>query len=60
MKDSLYISLNEAAKILGISKPTLYRWIKQKKINFYKPGGKIFFTEADLHKAMNGGKDAAG
>jgi excisionase family DNA binding protein len=36
-----YFSLAEAAKILGVSVPTLYRWKYAGKIHFYKIAGTV-------------------
>lgn len=43
------LSLNEAAKYLGVSKSTLYKMTFENKISYYKPSGKlIYFRKNDL------------
>ena len=31
-----WLTVSEAAKKLGVSRPTIYRWAKDKKFNIYK------------------------
>ena len=50
-KISLYTSL-ETAKLLKISKTTLYRRVKKRKISFYKVGGALRFKEADIEEYL--------
>ena len=51
--DQLLIGMNEASKLTGFSKSTLYKLTSQRKIPFYKPfGKKIFFSMEHLEKLM--------
>lgn len=44
-----YLNTTEAAGILGISKSTLYKLTHEKKLRYYKPGGKlVLFKKQDL------------
>jgi len=46
------ISVNEAAELIGLSQPSVYRLIQQKKLRFYQPtpGGKIFIEKQDVEE----------
>ena len=37
------LDINEASKLLGISPKTLYNWVSQKKIPYFKVGNMIRF-----------------
>lgn len=50
------IDLAKACEILMISKPTLYRYCSQRKINYYKREKKLYFLESDLVSFIQGGK----
>ena len=44
-----WLSIDEAADYLELSKSRIYELTSNRKINFYQPGGKrIFFREEDL------------
>lgn len=43
-----WFSIREAAEYLGISQPTLYRWMKDGLLSFYKVGGSTRFTKEGL------------
>lgn len=49
-----YISIKEALKVIGISRPTLNKLIKKKVIRSYRPGGirRIFFVEKELREDL--------
>ena len=43
------LSLEEAAKFMGIARSSLYKMTHQQAIPFYKPNGKlVFFEKSDL------------
>lgn len=42
-----------AAEILGISEHTLRRWTAQKRLRFYKIGGRVRFTDEHLEEFLN-------
>lgn len=50
------IDLAKACEILMVSKPTLYRYCSQRKINYYKQEKKLYFLESDLISFIQGGK----
>lgn len=44
-----FLSLQEAADYIGLSKSTLYKKTAKRSITFYQPGGKvIYFKKEDL------------
>lgn len=43
-----WYSIAEAAEYLGISQPTLFRWMKQGLVSFYKVGGSTRFAREGL------------
>jgi excisionase family DNA binding protein len=48
-KNNEYLSLQEAAKYLGLSKSTLYKLTSKREIPFFTPTGrKILFSKEDL------------
>lgn len=51
---SEWLTLDQAAEYLQVTKPTLYRWMKQGKLPFYQPAGTGYrrFKRADLDALM--------
>jgi len=47
-RNSKPLSMEEACKFLGISKPTMYNWISKGIIRVSRINGRIFFTEESL------------
>lgn len=43
-----WYSIREAADYLQISQPTMFRWMKQGTISFYKVGGSTRFSQQNL------------
>jgi excisionase family DNA binding protein len=43
-----WYSVPEAAKYLGVSEPTIFRWMKQGTLSFYKVGGSTRFSKEGL------------
>lgn len=48
-----YLSQYEATKFLRISRPTIIRWKKEKKIPYYQKGRKILYRKSELLKVMH-------
>jgi len=46
------VDLAEATRILGTSKPTLYRWLRAGRIRGFKAGGQWRFYRDDLIKFL--------
>jgi excisionase family DNA binding protein len=45
---SVWYSVKDAAKYLGVSQPTIFRWMKDGMLSYYKVGGSTRFSQADL------------
>lgn len=43
-----WLSIREAAEHLGVSQPTIFRWMKQGTLSFYKVGGSTRFSRESL------------
>ncbi len=43
-----WFSIAAAAEYLGISEPTIYRWMREGKLSFYKVGDSTRFTRENL------------
>lgn len=49
-----YYSIPEAAKTCGVSRTTLWKWVKSGKINaFVTPGGHHRILQEDMHRFLN-------
>jgi excisionase family DNA binding protein len=49
-----YLSPDEAAKLLRVTKPTLWRWNKQGYLKQIEIGGKRRYRMSDIKKLMEG------
>jgi excisionase family DNA binding protein len=43
-----WYTVEEAAEYLEVSRPTIFRWMKQGKLSYYKVGGSTRFTRESL------------
>jgi excisionase family DNA binding protein len=43
-----WFTVQEAAEYLGVSQPTIFRWMKQGALSFYKVGGSTRFAKEGL------------
>lgn len=51
--EQLLIGMDEASKLTGFSKSTLYKLTSKRKIPFYKPfGKKIFFSREQIESML--------
>jgi excisionase family DNA binding protein len=48
VKQPRWFSVGEAARYLGISQPTIFRWMKEGLLSFYKVGGSTRFSQENL------------
>ena len=48
VKGKQWLSVRQAAEYLGISQPTLFRWMKDGLISFFKVGGSTRFSRESL------------
>ena len=57
-----WYTIKEAAEYLGVSQPTLFRWMKEGTLSFYKIGGGTRFSQEGLDSVIEkstGEKEAA-
>ena len=47
-KKRRWYTVQEAAEYLGVSQPTIFRWMKQGTLSFYKVGGATKFDQEGL------------
>ncbi len=47
------LSIKEAAALLGLKVPTLYKKVCYKTIPYFKIGGRVLFRESTLEKWVN-------
>ena len=45
-------TVDEVAKIMDVSPPTIYRWIRAKHLHAVKPGQRWIITDADLREVL--------
>ena len=56
-KSQDFVTLEQAAQILGLSKGTMYQYTFNKTISYYKPNGrKVYFKVKDLINFMEKGR----
>ncbi|MEN8128469.1 MAG: helix-turn-helix domain-containing protein [Planctomycetota bacterium] len=56
-----WYTTKEAAEYLGVSQPTIFRWMKEGVLSFYKIGGATRFSQEGLDSIIEkstGGKEA--
>ena len=56
-----WYSVSEAAQYLGVSRPTIFRWMKEGLLSFYKVGGSTRFSRQGLDAVIEkstGSKEA--
>lgn len=46
------LSRKQAAKLLQISLTTIYHWMRDDKIKYYKKGNKVYFRRSELLKGL--------
>ena len=53
------ISVEDAAKYLGVQKSTIYSWASRRKIPSVKMGRRLLFDQQDLDRMIEAGKREA-
>lgn len=53
---SIPIGIEEASRLIGKAKPTIYALVRQRKIPCYKYGKKLYFFEEELLEWISKGK----
>jgi excisionase family DNA binding protein len=48
LSDRLSLNISEAAEVLGVSKPTLHRMLKQEVVKHRRYGRRVFISVASL------------
>ena len=48
LETARFLSVDEAAELLSISKRTIYGWIQQGRIPYRKAGRRVLFLESEL------------
>jgi excisionase family DNA binding protein len=51
-EESRWLTIKEACKYLDVSEQTVYRWMREGSITFYKIGDSTRFKEEDLEKVV--------
>ena len=51
-----YYDNADMKRMLNISDKTLYRWRKQRMVNFVKMGGKFFYPKSTMRQLRSQGK----
>jgi len=49
----MYLTTEQVAKLLNISMPTIYRWVKERKIPHVRRGHRILFIENQINEWLN-------
>lgn len=47
-----FINLDQAAQRLNVTRATMYKLVRDKKLRAYKPGGRLQFNIADVDAYM--------
>lgn len=61
VEEKRWFSVHEAADYLGVSQPTIFRWMKEGSLSFYKVGGSTRFSQEGLDAVVEkttGSKEA--
>ena len=53
MDNIKWYNKDEVSNIIGISKPTLDRWVRDNKMGSYKVGRRVLFTEDNIKAFMS-------
>lgn len=56
VKEETYMTPDEAAKLMGVSKGTLWRWEKEKYLTPFRVGRKPRYKRSELDALMTGDK----
>lgn len=51
-----FLSIDEAAKLIKLTKPTVYGLVHQKNIPFHKKGKRLYFLKSEILDWIKGGK----
>mgnify|MGYP002066777976 CR=1 FL=1 len=51
-EDEPLIKIGEVVKILHVSKPTIFSWIRRKKIPCHRMGSRLYFKRSEILNAL--------
>jgi excisionase family DNA binding protein len=54
--EASFLTIDEAAKLINLTKPTVYGLVHQNKIPYIKKGKRLYFVKAELLDWINSGK----
>lgn len=54
LPEKALLKATDVCKIFQVSKPTLYEWLKQKKLKSFKIKSRRYFNRADIEAVING------
>lgn len=52
-----FVDLPEAVRLLGTSRPTLYRWLREERLHGYRVGRQWRFSREELERFVRGTQD---
>lgn len=55
-KKSPFIKIDEVCKILQVSKPTVYQWVKKELVKIYKVSSRTYFNKDEILNFLNSQK----
>lgn len=53
LPDKVLLKATDICEIFQVSKPTLYKWLKQKKLKNFKIKSRRYFSHADIEAIIN-------
>lgn len=56
IEEPSFLTIDEAAKLINLTKPTVYGLVHQNKIPYIKKGKRLYFVKAELLDWINSGK----
>ena len=54
LPEKALLKATDVCKIFQVSRPTLYEWLKQKKLKSFKIKSRRYFSRADIEAVING------
>jgi excisionase family DNA binding protein len=52
-------TIKQVAEYCHVSKATVWRWLREKKLKYFQVGGKKMITESDLKDFIGGGNNGS-
>ena len=56
IEEPSFLTIDEAAKLINLTKPTVYGLVHQNKIPYIKKGKRLYFVKADILDWIKSGK----